>query len=430
MSSSAIYRYERDAENGLEWTTPAYDDLGRTVSVTTPDSAVVTTAYSLATSGSQIGTTVTVTDQAGKLRRSITNALGQLTRVDEPNAAGQLGSVSSPNQYTAYSYDVLNNLTTVNQGVQTRTFTSNSLSKLISETNPESGTTSYEFDNNGNVTKKTDARGISANMTYDALNRIIEKSYSGESGYTTPTISYTYDEYSGAKGRLTTVSSLNSKSEYLSFDATGHVLESRQTTDGEVYDFQYTHNLAGMLVEQTYPSGRKARNLIDSNGDLSSVQSRRNENYGYWNYAHHFTYNAAGDVTSLQLGNGLWQSNQFNSRRQMTAVYLGSTPSTSNMLKLVYDFGTTQNNGDLLSQVITVPTVGVESGFTATQNYTYDSLNRLKAANETVNSAETWKQVFTFDRYGNRNFDEENTTTLPKSCMSGGDPIVCVALKP
>src|SRR5690606_34260933 len=71
--------------SSLEWTTPAYDDLGRTVSVTTPDSAVVTTAYSLATSGSQIGTTVTVTDQAGKLRRSITNALGQLIRVDEPN---------------------------------------------------------------------------------------------------------------------------------------------------------------------------------------------------------------------------------------------------------------------------------------------------------------------------------------------------------
>ena len=37
----------------IYWTTPAYDDLGRTITVTTPDNAVVSTAYSLATTGSQ-----------------------------------------------------------------------------------------------------------------------------------------------------------------------------------------------------------------------------------------------------------------------------------------------------------------------------------------------------------------------------------------
>ena len=35
--------------------------------------------------------TSTVTDQAGKQRRSITNGLGQLVRVDEPDDAGNLG---------------------------------------------------------------------------------------------------------------------------------------------------------------------------------------------------------------------------------------------------------------------------------------------------------------------------------------------------
>src|SRR5690606_35627002 len=112
------------------------------------DSAVVNTEYSLATSGSQIGTTVTVTDQAGKLRRSITNALGQLIRVDEPNSSNQLGSVSSPNQATYYTYDVLNNLKTVNQGVQTRTFSYDSLSRLTQAVNPESSTINYSYDSN------------------------------------------------------------------------------------------------------------------------------------------------------------------------------------------------------------------------------------------------------------------------------------------
>ncbi|HYR76177.1 MAG TPA: hypothetical protein VEM96_10075 [Pyrinomonadaceae bacterium] len=44
------------------YTTTAYDLAGRVTTVTTPDSAVVTSSYS--------GNTVTVTDQAGKARRS------------------------------------------------------------------------------------------------------------------------------------------------------------------------------------------------------------------------------------------------------------------------------------------------------------------------------------------------------------------------
>src|SRR6185436_1372725 len=89
------------------WTITVFDALGRVTSVTTPDSAVVATAYS--------GNTVTVTDQAGKLRRSVTDALGRLARVDEPNSSNSLGDVSNPNQPTSYTYDVLDNLTGVAQ---------------------------------------------------------------------------------------------------------------------------------------------------------------------------------------------------------------------------------------------------------------------------------------------------------------------------
>lgn len=103
--------------------------------------------------------TTTVTDQAGKKRRSVTNALGQLVRVDEPDAAGNLGTVSNPVQPTYYAYDALNNLTTVSQGVQNRAFTYNSLSRLISATNPESGTINYSYDANGNLTSKNGCSG-------------------------------------------------------------------------------------------------------------------------------------------------------------------------------------------------------------------------------------------------------------------------------
>ena len=70
---------------------------------------------------------------------------------------------------------------------------------------------------------------------------------------------------------------------------------------------------------------------------------------------------------------------------------------------------TAKNNGNIQSQTIPVPTVGSNSGFVAVQTYGYDSLNRLTDATENVtptggSSSQSWKQEFSFDRYGNRSF--------------------------
>ena len=379
------------------WTESFYDSLGRVVKIRTPDNAEVNTSYS--------GNSVTVTDQAGKQRRSITNALGQLTRVDEPTDAGGLGTVSSPNQPTNYVYDLLNNLTTVTQGVQTRNFTYNSLSRLSNATNPESGLIQYVYDNNGNLTSKTDARSITTSYAYDALNRVLTRNYSDG---TTPNVAYTYDNLPNAKGRLTKVASSVSTTEYTGFDIMGRVTSSKQTTDGVEYGgvanpMTYTYNLAGALTEQQYPSGRVVKNILNQNGNLSIVESKKNASAGYFNYAKNFTYSAAGAVTSMQLGNNRWESTVFNSRLQPTQINLGTTQGGTDKLNLVYGYGSTQNNGNVQSQTITVPTVGSNTGFTAIQNYTYDELNRLKTATETIGGSQTWTQVYGFDRYGNRN---------------------------
>jgi RHS repeat-associated protein len=181
------------------------------------------------------------------------------------------------------------------------------------------------------------------------------------------------------------------------------------------------YNLSGAQVEQTYPSGRVVKNVLDNNGDLSSVQSKKNAAAGYWNYAENFTYNPAGAVTSMQLGNGHWESTQFNNRLQPTRIALGKTVGAVDLLKLDYTYGTTENNGNIQSQTITVSGT---SGFTAVQNYTYDNLNRLKDADEkpqgwtsincTGDPTKCWNQTFTYDRYGNRRFNE-TITTMPTS---------------
>ena len=174
------------------WTTTAFDALGRVISVTTPDSAVVKTAYS--------GNRVLVADQNSsdalrKKRISQTDALGRVKEVWEITAADSATeAVSFPNwpnvtagYRTLYTYDTLDNLTIVNQGSQTRTFAYDALKRLTSATNPESGPVSYQYDENGNLVVRTDARNVSTHFAYDALNRVTRKWYNGSSLLTATT---------------------------------------------------------------------------------------------------------------------------------------------------------------------------------------------------------------------------------------------------
>ncbi len=77
-------------------------------SVTGVDGSTVTSAYS--------ANTVTVTDQASKKRKSVTDALGRLIEVYE-DPTGPVGPAGL-DYLTSYQYDTLDNLVTVTQGSQ------------------------------------------------------------------------------------------------------------------------------------------------------------------------------------------------------------------------------------------------------------------------------------------------------------------------
>jgi RHS repeat-associated protein len=374
-----------------------------------------------------------VTDQAGKQRLSRSNGLGQLTTVwevkdaDADTEAVTFGTSSLNALKTSYQYDTLNNLKQVNQGQQTRTFTYSSLSRLLTANNPESGLISYQYDNNGNLTTKIDARSISTTYNYDVLNRVTFRDYSDA----TPDVTYTYDATNipFSKGKLTKVSNAISETKYNAYNIMGRVTNSQQVTDGTTYNpMTYTYNLSGALIEEVYPSGRVVKNTLDNDGELVQVQSRK-ANDTFRNYANGFNYNATGAVSSLKLGNGKWENTTFNSRLQPIQIGLGTSATSQNLLKLNFDYGTTDNNGNVKSQQITIQRSN-QTPLIMNQSYVYDSLNRIKSAEEKdVNNATIWKQTYIFDRYGNRNFDEANTTTLPKNCGNSPNLVVCSADK-
>ena len=66
---------------------------------------------------------------------------------------------------------------------------------------------------------------------------------------------------------------------------------------------------------------------------------------------------------------------------------------------------------------------GVSSPYV--QTYAYDALNRLQSAEEAVGATSTWKQVYTYDRYGNRSLS--TGTTYPSQLDATNNPAVSTA---
>jgi RHS repeat-associated protein len=421
------------------WTVTNYDEAGRVKEIFSPTEdgqtpeSKVTTEYGISTVPNFIGTYIIGTDQAGKKGRSITNALGQLLRVDETTGNNQLGDIASPNQPTFYAYSPQGQMVKVQQGNQYRYFLYDSLGRLLRVRQPEQDvnpdldwndpvtsnnnwTAAFTYDNNGNMLTATDAKGVVITNAYDNLNRVVTRSYAlpqttvpEKITFTTPNAVYKYDGVGAsvpfAKGKLTEVSNGISTTKFTAFDNLGRLLSSEQITDGQVYKSSYKYNLSG-LAEQTYPSGRVVKQVQDSTGHLMRVFGRA-ANRPEQTYLNEVKRSSDGRISRLRTGNGLWENAKFNSRLQITELALGASPTDTSLWKLNYEYGEldqngsvdqAKNSGNIAKQILSYQ--GLANPFV--QSFKYDSLDRLIEAKETTNGSQNWIQTFGYDRYGNR----------------------------
>ena len=126
---------------------------------------------------------------------------------------------------------------------------------LLTATNPEQeAAIQYEYDANGNLTKRTDPDAIVTDHTYDELNRLASTLYAS-----TPDVYRCYDgdTYNGATGctpgtqtnsigRLTEVGTVGVARRSFSYDQRGRITGSAQEFLGEAgppsYAFSYVYN--------------------------------------------------------------------------------------------------------------------------------------------------------------------------------------------
>ncbi len=419
----------------LTWgvTSYAYDALNRILSVTQPDTSIASTSYS--------GNTTTVTDEVANSRQSFVDGLGRLTEVmEDPNVK---------KYETDYGYDVLGNLLSVNQrGGSTnqsnwrpRAFVYDSLSRLTSATNPESGNITYSYVNSsgglcaGNIaavcTKtapspnqiSSGTKTVATTFTYDALNRFTGKSYNDSytSNPATASASYGYDgvALTGCKqsppgdtdtypiGRRTAMCDGSGATSW-THDPMGRVLQERRdigpVTSGkylsEVYNLDgsaATVTSLGYSVAYTYSAAGRPLTATNYSPTTKFVSAA--------------TYAPPGELTGMTMGSatgfaGFTTTNAYNDRLQ--PILLSAASLTATVFSLCFDFhlhvavnttpcsfsaSTLGDNGNVY-QVVNNRT----GDSNRTAQYTYDKLNRIATGQSTGTQ---WGESYTIDAWGN-----------------------------
>ena len=453
------YRNVSDTSYGL--TTYTYDALGRRsdlvingatqYSIAYPDGSATSTTYS--------GLCSTVTAPANKARILCNDTLGRLTSVVE--------APSGLDYSTTYTRDALDNLTSVTQGGQTpctsngtavsRSFVFDSLSRLTSSCNPESGTTTYTYPTASSlcsgdpstVCTRTDARNITTTYAYnDPLNRLTSKTHSDG----TPTANFFYDQapsswpawsgvsFSYPKRRMTvactgsttgTCTGPQTAVAY-SYDPMGRTSYYWQCTplncgNSSIWQTAYSYDLAGDLTSwvQPYaptPSSFTVTQSIDGARHIDQVTSTLSDSTHPATLAtgpnNSIQYNAWGAVSQLQngcVGSGcaVQETYFYNKRTQMAVAELGNSTTHAADSCRVYSYYVganasacselpsnwptgTNNNGNVAGMYYSD---SANSGLSHTASYNYDGVNRLTSAAATGNS--TYSQSYTYDPYGN-----------------------------
>jgi RHS repeat-associated protein len=406
-----------------------YDPLDRVTFLVEQDGSTVSTNYAA------FPCTV-VTDEAGKARESCVDGLGRLTSVlEDPGSSPHL------NYQTLYQYNALGNLTNVTQNgsnsatARTRTFTYDSLSQLVCAANPEiqnvtcpafatstfpAGAVTYKYDNDGNLASKTSpapnqssaSTTVTLNQNYDALNRLTKKTYTG---MTMPTLQYGYDAAALTGcitappgltdtypiGRRTAMCDGSGATSWI-HDTMGRVLQERRTLGAAVGDYETdAYNLDGSPQSITSLGFRIAYTY---SGAARALTATNNATSPATKFVSSATYAPPGELVGATLGSvsggfaGFTVTNAYSDRLQpilLSAGVTGQNPVFSECLDFhlgvvvntspcSFSAYTTGNNGNVY-QIVN------NRDNTRTQNFNYDSLNRIQQA---YSSGTQWGETF------------------------------------
>src|SRR5579872_3979009 len=416
QTHSNPYRSTSDPTYGVE--TNSFDGFDRPVQQTHADNNVIHTYYGAAVASAGgassqlcsagtygLGVPTLTVDEAGKKSQRWVNGFGSTMEVDEPDSSNAMTVA------TCYAYDALQNNTQIVDGSQTRSYAFDGISRIITTTEPESGSTNYYYTaSDGSICsgaadlcRKVDPRGVTVTYTYDIgteKDRLITVTYSDG----TPTTNYYYDQtsYNGLTisygGNRRTGMSDGSGQTAWSLDPAGHIITEKRTISGATKTTSYSYNVDGSTASITYPSGRI---IVYSYNNAQQTTSVVDTTSTPVNYITGATYAPHGRLSSAVHGfvsggfGGVTESYSYNNRLQTVTHTASSSNGTVLNHSYSYDQGGGVNNGLVVSLANNLDTG-------RTQNFTYDNLNRIGSAqSQATSGTDCWGDSYGYDRYGN-----------------------------
>jgi RHS repeat-associated protein len=261
-----------------------------------------------------------VSDASGSLWRYVYNSAGMLQAASAPVAQGS----------RSYEYSPVTNF-------------------LESETSGESGPTRYGRNAIGQMTTRTDARGITAVYGYsDPLSRLRSVTYQGGSP---DDVTKDYDN----SNNVARVSSTNGGAVDYVYDELNRVIGQQWSYQGKTYTTIYHYDPTGCLNSVVYPSGVVLTAACDT---LNRVRSL---SLGSTIIVNNITYDASGQVKRMTYGNGKASVMSYDDRARM------KTASCGGVMGLSYGYDGAGNVISILNTVVS----------NATRTMQYDVLDRL-----------------------------------------------------
>jgi RHS repeat-associated protein len=287
------------------------------------------------------------------------------------------------------------------------TFVYDGFNEAISQVSPDSGTSVFWYNPDGDVTKQS-AFAVT-NYTYDALDRLLTRAYPADS---TLNVSLTWDQTTGhgtGTGNLTSVTD-QAGSLALSYDQRNLLTSNARTISSNTYTTGYTFQSAGLLASITYASsGWVVKYGRDSAGQVTSVTDTQ-PGHGATNLATSITHMPFGPVSGLTYGNGVTDTRTYDLDYRMTAV---KDAGSSNIQYLSFGYNAANNVTSITDNVTSANN----------QTLTYDAVDRLKTATGSYGTISS----ITYDSNSNRLTYGSTSYTIPagsnKMSASAGSSI-------
>lgn len=180
-------------------------------------------------------------------------------------------SVISNNGSVAYTYFGNGTPKTITTNGEVFTNTIDAFGRTTSKTEPNAGTTIFQYNGFDELTRITLNNLVSYDYTYDDLGRVIKKQEVSKQTYYT----YVYDDVPGVAttGKLIYQEAPNGSNITSTYNSTFGSLAEVEENDGSTNTFvtQYTYDVHGRLDTRTYPYGDKIKYQYNGYGSLISL---------------------------------------------------------------------------------------------------------------------------------------------------------------